>query len=42
MDAKNAFLNGDMYTHIYMKQRDGYGDGTDRVRKLVKSLNGLK
>ena len=42
LDIKNAFLYGDMDTIVYMKQPDGYNDGTDRVCKLVKSLYGLK
>ena len=42
LDVKNAFLYGDMDAHVYMKQPDGYSDGTDRVCRLVKSLYGLK
>ena len=42
MDVKNAFLYGDIDAQIYMKQPEGYHDGTSRVCKLVKALYGLK
>ena len=41
-DVKNAFLYGDIDADIYMKQPEGYHDGTSRVCKLVKALYGLK
>ena len=42
LDVKNAFLYGDIDANIYMKQPDGYHDGTTKVCKLVKALYGLK
>ena len=41
-DVKTAFLYGTLDEIIYMKQPQGYEDGTDRVCKLTKSLYGLK
>lgn len=41
-DIKTAFLYGDLKENIYMKQPEGYQDGTGRVCKLQKSLYGLK
>lgn len=41
-DVKTAFLYGDLEEQVYMKQPIGFGDGTDRVCKLIKSLYGLK
>ena len=37
-----AFLYGDIHAQIYMRQQEGYHDGTSRVCKLVKALYGLK
>ena len=42
LDVKNAFLYGAMDADVYMKQPDGYTDGTYKVCKLIKSLYGLK
>jgi hypothetical protein len=42
LDVKNAFLYVDIDAQIYMKQPEGYHDGTTRVCKLVKALYGLK
>ncbi|GBL76619.1 Retrovirus-related Pol polyprotein from transposon TNT 1-94 [Araneus ventricosus] len=41
-DVKCAFLYGDLNEEIYMKQPQGYEDGTQRVCKLKKNLCGLK
>ncbi|GAB0089493.1 secreted RxLR effector protein 161-like [Sergentomyia squamirostris] len=41
-DVSTAFLYGDLDEDIYMKQPEGYNDGTDRVCKLKRSLYGLK
>jgi hypothetical protein len=42
MDVKGAYLNGKIKEEIYMKQPEGYEDGTDRLCHLIKSLYGLK
>ncbi|PNF31714.1 hypothetical protein B7P43_G13202 [Cryptotermes secundus] len=41
-DVSTAFLYGDLEEIIYMKQPEGFEDGTNRVCKLKKSLYGLK
>lgn len=42
-DVKTAFLYGELdEENIYMKQPEGYSDGTGRVCKLLKGLYGLK
>lgn len=41
-DIKTAFLNSELDETIFMKQPIGYGDGSDKVCKLNKSLYGLK
>ena len=41
-DVKTAFLYGKLEEEIYMKQPEGFSDGTDRVCKLKRSLYGLK
>lgn len=41
-DIKTAFLNGELEDNIFMKQPIGFSDGTNKVRKLLKSLYGLK
>lgn len=41
-DVSTAFLNGKLQEEIYMKQPDGFNDGTARVCKLQRSLYGLK
>ena len=42
MDIKGAYLNGILQETIYMKQPEGFEDGTGRVCKLIKTLYGLK
>jgi Reverse transcriptase (RNA-dependent DNA polymerase)/GAG-pre-integrase domain len=41
-DVTAAFLNTRLVETIYMRQPQGFGDGTNRVRKLVRSIYGLK
>lgn len=41
-DIKTAFLYGDLDNLIYMKQSEGFDDGSGRVCQLLKSLYGLK
>lgn len=42
MDVKGAYLNGHLEEEVYMRQPDGYQDGTDKVCRLIKTLYGLK
>ena len=42
MDVNGAYLNGTIKEQIYMKQPEGFNDGTGRVCHLIKSLYGLK
>ena len=42
MDIKGAYLNGNLEEEIYMRQPDGYTDGTEHVCKLKHMLYGLK
>ncbi|CAI7750300.1 unnamed protein product [Closterium sp. NIES-53] len=42
MDVKTAFLYGVVDEEIYMKQPEGYDDGSGRVCRLNKALYGLK
>jgi hypothetical protein len=42
MDIKGAYLNGHLKERVYMKQPEGFDDGTGRVCRLVKTLYGLK
>ncbi|UYV83386.1 hypothetical protein LAZ67_23000842 [Cordylochernes scorpioides] len=41
-DIKTAFLYGDLQDQIYIKQPEGFNNGTDLVWKLKKYLYGLK
>lgn len=41
-DVSTAFLYGDLEEVIYMKQPEGYDDGSGRVCRLKRSLYGLK
>jgi len=42
MDVKGAYLNGILQEKVYMKQPEGFGDGTEKVCLLQKTLYGLK
>ena len=42
LDIRTAFLNGVLEEDIYIKQPNGYEDGTKRICKLKKALYGLK
>lgn len=41
-DVKTAFLHGELKEEIFVRQPEGFDDGTRRVCKLNKSLYGLK
>ena len=41
-DIKGAYLHGNLEEEIYMVQAPGYGDGSQRVYKLIRALYGLK
>ena len=41
-DIKTAFLYGKITEDIYMKQPEGFDDGSGHVCKLIRSLYGLK
>lgn len=41
-DVATAFLNGKLKEELYMKQPEGYNNGTGRLCKLKKSLYALK
>src|SRR5260370_40912657 len=42
MDVKGAYLNGYLKETVYMRQPEGFNDGTNHVCLLVKMLYGLK
>jgi len=42
MDIKGAYLNGILKEKVYMKQPEGFDDGTGRICLLIKTLYGLK
>jgi len=42
IDVKGAYLNGILKENVYMRQPEGFGDGTNRVCWLQKTLYGLK
>lgn len=42
MDVESAFLNGKVCSEVYVKQPEGYSDGTQKVYKLIKALYGLR
>ncbi|RWS07775.1 retrovirus-related pol polyprotein from transposon tnt 1-94-like protein, partial [Leptotrombidium deliense] len=41
-DVKTAFLYGELNEDLFMKQPEGFDDGSDKVCRLQKSLYGLK
>ncbi|XP_060857196.1 uncharacterized protein LOC132934828 [Metopolophium dirhodum] len=41
-DVQTAFLYGDLDEEIYMRQPEGFNDGTEMVCRLQRSLYGLK
>ena len=41
-EVKTAFLYGELQEDIFMRQSVGFCDGTERVRKLLRSVYGLK
>jgi len=42
MDIKGAYLNGILKEKVYMKQPEGYDDGTGQICELIKTIYGLK
>jgi hypothetical protein len=42
MDVKGTYLNGTLKETLYMRQPDGFEDGSGRVCHLIKTLYGLK
>jgi hypothetical protein len=42
LDIKGAYLNGDLQEEIYMRQPEGFDDGSGCVCQLYKTLYGLK
>ena len=42
MDAETAFLQGDLHEDVYMKQANGYDDGTGRVYHSNRVIYGSK
>ncbi|KAF7334034.1 hypothetical protein MVEN_02308800 [Mycena venus] len=42
VDVKGAYLNGELREEIYMKQPEGFSDGTPRVWRLHKTIYGLE
>jgi hypothetical protein len=42
MDVKGAYLNGILKETLYMRQPDGFDDGSGRVCQLKRTLYGLK
>ena len=41
-DIKGPYLHGELKEKIYMMQAPGYGDNTNKVYYLFRSLHGLK
>ena len=42
MDVESAYLNGILTEQVYMHQPEEYGDGTQRVGHLIKTIYGLR
>jgi len=42
LDVKGAYLNGKLKECVFMKQPEGYNDGTGRICLLIKTLYSLK
>ena len=42
MEIETAFLNGKVKSKVFVKQPEGYEDGTERVCMLNKALYGLR
>ena len=42
MDVETAFLNGKVKSRVFVKQPEGYEDGTERICMLNKALYGLR
>ena len=42
LDVKGAYLNGKLTERMYMKQPEGYDNGTGRICRLIKTLYSLK
>ena len=42
MDIKGAYLSSILKEHVYMKQPEGYNDGTGQFCELIKTIYGLK
>jgi Reverse transcriptase (RNA-dependent DNA polymerase) len=42
MDVKGTYLNSNLKEEIYMRQPDGFDDGTGPILKLGRALYGLK
>lgn len=42
LDIKGAYLNGVLEEELYMRQPEGFDDGTGRICKLKRALYGLK
>ena len=42
MDIKGVYLNGKLKEHVYMRQPEGFEDGTGHICLLIKTLYCLK
>ena len=42
IDVKGTYLNGILCEQVFMKQPEGYKDGSQKVCHLIKTLYGLK